>query len=128
MTNIQANSKGALSQQKKVCCDRKWEESEHSAETKKVYVAKKIFSRMSTPGIICRDKEAPVVTNETGKKQKFCHDKASSVTTRIIATSKRWLRQRKSFREKLMSQQGDVCRDTEGRRDTSWTNKQGRDM
>ena len=31
-------------------------------------------------------KEAPVSTHETGRKQKFCCDKGSSVTTQIIAT------------------------------------------
>ena len=81
-TNIQANSKETLSRQKTACRDRKWEESNNSAETKKVYVATKfLFSRMSTPERICRNKEAPVKTNETGKKKKFCHDKESSFTT-----------------------------------------------
>ena len=69
-----------------MCRDRKWEESDNSAETKKVYVATKFFNRMSTLGRICRDKEAHVGTNETGRKQKFCCDKASSVTTQIITT------------------------------------------
>ena len=55
-------------------------------ETKKVYVATRFFSRMSTPGRICRDKEAPVATNETGKRQKLCCDKGSFVTRQIIAT------------------------------------------
>ena len=39
------------------------------------------FSRMLTPGRICRDKKAPVVTNETGRKQKFCRDKVMYVAT-----------------------------------------------
>ena len=56
------------------------------AETKKLYVATRFFSRMSTPGIICRDKKAPVTTNETGIKQKLFHNKASSITTQIIVT------------------------------------------
>ena len=71
---------------KTVCRYRKWEESDNSAETKKVYVATRFFSRMSTPGRICCDKEAHVATNETGKKQKLCHYKGSSVTTQTIAT------------------------------------------
>ena len=87
MTNIQDNSKGALSRQKTVCRDRNWEEyDKKTAETKKVYVATRFFDRMSTPGRIYRDKEAPVATNETGRKHKFSRDKASSVTTQIIAT------------------------------------------
>ena len=70
-----------MSRQKTACHNRKWEESNNSAETKKVYVATWFFSRMSTPGRICRHKEAPVATNEIGRKQKFCRDKGSSVTT-----------------------------------------------
>ena len=66
---------------------------------------------MSTPGRICCDKEAPVVTNETGKKQKFSRDKGSSVTTLIIAIWKSLLR-KKSFRERPLSQQGNVCCNT----------------
>ena len=68
---------------------------------------------MSTPGRICCDKEAPVATNETGRKHKLCHDKGSSVTTLIIATWKSLLRQKKSCRERPLSQKGNVCRDTE---------------
>ena len=133
-----------MSRQKTVCRDRKWEESNNSVETKKVYVATRFFSRMSTPGRICRDKEALVAINETGKKQKFCHDKGSFVTTLIIATWKIWLRQKKSFRERPLSRQGNVCRDIERRsicRDKVMyvatlkeeetlvaTDKQGRDM
>ena len=56
------------------------------AEIKKVYVATRFFSKMSTLGRISCDKEALVATNETGRKQKLCHDKASSITTQIIAT------------------------------------------
>ena len=70
---------------------------------------------MSTPGRISHDKEAPIATNETSKKQNFCRDKGSSVTTLIIATWKSLLRQKKSFRERPLSRQGNVCRDTEGR-------------
>ena len=67
---------------------------------------------MSTPGRICRDKEAPVVTNETGRKQKFSRDKGSSITTLIIAIWKSLLRKNKSFRERRLSRQGNVCRNT----------------
>ena len=70
---------------------------------------------MSTQGRICRDREALIETNETGRKQKFCRDKGSSVTTQIIATWKRLLRHKKSFRERPLSRQGNVCRDTERR-------------
>ena len=112
--------------------DKKLEESNKSVETKKVYVATSFFSRMSTPGRICRNKEAPVVTNETGRKQKFCpdeeapvtkneigkkhkfyHDKGSSITTLIIETWKSLLRKEKKFKEKPLSRKGNVCRDTE---------------
>ena len=75
MTNIQANNKGALSRQKTVCRDRIWKESDNSAETKKVYVAIRFFSRMSILGRICHNKEAHVATNETRRKQKLCRDK-----------------------------------------------------
>ena len=68
---------------------------------------------MSTLGRICRDKEAPVATNETSRKQKLCHNKGSSVTTLIIATWKSLLRQKKSFRERPLSRQGNVCCETE---------------
>ena len=80
-TNIEANNKGALSRQKTVCRDKKWEESDNSTETKKVYVATRFFSRMPTLGRICRVKEAFVATNETCRRQKFYRDKASSVMT-----------------------------------------------
>ena len=99
---------------------------------------------MSTPGRIFRDKEAHVATNETLKKKNFCRDKGSSVTTLIIATWKNLLRQKKNFKERPLSQQGNVCRDTERRsiyRDKVMyvatlkeeetlvaTDKQGRDM
>ena len=66
---------------------------------------------MSTPGRICRDKEAPVATNETGIKHKFCREKASSITIMIIPIWKNLLRHKKSFKERALS----VCRDTERR-------------
>ena len=69
-----------------MCRDRKWEESDKSVETKKVYVAIRFFNGLSTQGRICSDKEAHVTTNETGRKLKFCCDNASFVTTQIIAT------------------------------------------
>ena len=51
------------------------------------------FSRMSTPGRICHDKEAPVKINETGKKQKLCRNRVMYVTTlkeeeTLVATNK----------------------------------------
>ena len=98
-----------------LCRDRKWEESNNSTETKKVYVATRFFNKMSTPGRICRDKEAPIVTNKIGRKHKFCHDKGSFVTTLIIATWKSLLRQKNSFRERPLSRQGNVCCDIERR-------------
>ena len=70
---------------------------------------------MPTPGKICLDKEAPVATNEIGKRHKICRDKGSSVMTLIIATWKILLRQKKSFRERPLLRQGNVCRDTEQR-------------
>ena len=36
---------------------------------------------MSTPGRICRDKEAPVKINKTGRKQKFYRDRVMYVAT-----------------------------------------------
>ena len=70
---------------------------------------------MSTLGRICRDKEAPVVTNEIGRKQNFYRGKGSSVTTLIIATWKSLLRQKTNFKERPLSRQGNVCRDIERR-------------
>ena len=70
---------------------------------------------MSTPGRICHDKEALIATNETGRKHKCYCDKGSSVTTLIIATWKSFLRQKKSFRERPLLRQGNVCHDTERR-------------
>ena len=70
---------------------------------------------MSTPGRIYRDKEAPITTNEKGRKQKLCRDKGPSVMTLIIETWKSLLRQKKRFRESPLSRQGNVCRDTERR-------------
>ena len=67
---------------------------------------------MSTLGRICHDKEALVATNEIGRKHKFSRDKGSSVTTLIIATWKSLLRKKKSFRERPLSRQGNVCHDT----------------
>ena len=102
------NSKGALSRQK-------WEEYNNLAETKKVNVATRFFSMMSTPGNTCHDKEALVAKNETGRRQKLCRDKGSSFTTLIIATWKSLLRPKKSFKEISLSRQGNVCRNTEQR-------------
>ena len=70
---------------------------------------------MSTPGRIRSDKEALVTTNETGKKQKFYGYKGSYITTLIIATWKSILRQKKLFKERPLSQQGNVCHNTERR-------------
>ena len=70
-------------QQKTACRDRKWGEYDKFAETKKIYVATRLFvNRMSTPRRTYRNKEAPVATNEPGRKQKFCREKVSSVMTR----------------------------------------------
>ena len=104
-----------LSQHKGVIIDRKWEESNKSIETKKVYVATRFFSKMLTLGRTFRDKEAPASTNETGRKQNFYRGKGSSVTTLIIAIWKRLLRQKKNFKERPLSRQGNVCRDIERR-------------
>ena len=113
--NIQPDRKRVMSRQKTACRYRKWEESNNSAETKKVYVTTRFFSRMSTLGKICYDKEAHVATNETGRRQKLCHDKGSSVTTLIIATWKSLLRQKNSFKERPLLGQGNVYRNTEQR-------------
>ena len=39
-----------------------------TAKTKKVYITTRFFSKMSTLERICCDKEAPVTTNETGRR------------------------------------------------------------
>ena len=67
------------------------------------------------PGRICCEKEAPVATNETGRKHKFCRNKGSYVTTLIIATWESLLRQKNRFKERSLLRQGNVCRDTERR-------------
>ena len=63
----------------------------------------------------CQHQEEFVATNETGRKHKYCHNKGSFVTTLIIATWKILLRQKKSFRERPLARQGNVCHDTERR-------------
>ena len=70
-----------MSRQKTACRDRTWEECNKSTETKKVNVATRFVSWMSTSGKTCRDIKALVETLETGRKQKFCH-KVSYVATR----------------------------------------------
>ena len=61
---------------------QKMEEYNKSVETKKVNVATRFVSWMSTPGRICHNIEAPAATKETRRKHKFCRDKVSSVATR----------------------------------------------
>ena len=60
----------------------KMEECNKSAKTKKVNVATRFISWMSTPGRICYNIEAHVTTKEAGRKHKLCSDKVSSVATR----------------------------------------------
>ena len=72
----------AMLQQKIACRDKTWEECNKSAEIKKVNIATRFVSWMSTPGSTCRDIKALVVTLETGRKQKFYRDKVSYVATR----------------------------------------------
>ena len=60
----------------------KREKYSKSDVTKKVYVATRFVSRRSTPGRVSRDKETPIATNETGRRQKQCHNKGYSVMTR----------------------------------------------
>ena len=73
----------------------------------------------------CQHQEEFVMTKnllsqQTSRKHKLYRDKGSSfttpsVTTLIIATWKSLLRQKKSFRERPLSRQGNVCHDTERR-------------
>ena len=58
------------------------EECNKSAETKKVNIATRFVSWMSTPGRICHNIEAPIATKEIGRKQKFCRDKKLKSNTR----------------------------------------------
>ena len=92
----------------------------------------------------CQHQEEFVATNEIDKKHKFYRDNGSFVMTLINTTCKSLLRQKKSFRERPLSRQGNVCHYTERRnicRDTVMyvatlkeeetlvvTNKQGYDM
>ena len=55
-----------MSRQKIACRDRTWEECNKFAETKKVNVATRFVSWMSTPGRTCRDIKSPIATLETG--------------------------------------------------------------
>ena len=75
----------AMSLQKTACRDRTWEGCNKSAETKKVNIATRFVSWMSTPGKTYRDIKAHVTTLETGRKQKFYRDKKlKSNTGRIL--------------------------------------------
>ena len=82
-----------MSQQKIACRDRTREECNKSDETKKVNVATKFVSWMSTPGRTCRDIKAPVATLETGRKRKSCRDTGNRKKAEIL------------------SRQGILCRD-----------------
>ena len=97
--------RGAMSRQKTACRDK-------SAGTKKVNVATRFVSWMSTLGKTCLNIKAPVATLETGRKQKFCCDKVSYVATLIIATWKSLLRQKEYAEEIPLSQQENLCCDT----------------
>ena len=72
----------AMLRQKIACHDRTCEECNKSSETKKVNVATRFVSWMSTPRRTCRYIKAHVATLETRRKQKFCHDEVSYVVTR----------------------------------------------
>ena len=72
----------AMLRKKIACHDRTCEECNKSSETKKVNVATRFVSWMSTPRRTCRYIKAHVATLETGRKQKFCHDEVSYVVTR----------------------------------------------
>ena len=74
--------RGAMSGQKTACSDKTWEGFNKPAKTKKVNVAKRFFSWMSTPGRTCRDIKASVTTLEIRRKHKFCCNKVSYVTIR----------------------------------------------
>ena len=121
----------ARSRQKIACRDRTWEEYNKSVETKKVDVATRFVSWMSTPRRTYRDIKGQVTTLETGRKQKFYRDKklksntkrilgqislcydiigriyvtteSSSVATMIIATWKSLLRQKEYEEERPLS-------------------------
>ena len=68
--------------QKIVCRERTGEECNKLDEIKKVNVATRFVSWMSTPRRTCCDIKAPVATLETGRKQKFCCDEVSYVAIR----------------------------------------------
>ena len=71
----------AMSQQKIVCHDRTWAECNKLAETKKINVATRFVSWMSTLRRTCRDIKALVATLET-KEKKNSVATISCVTTR----------------------------------------------
>ena len=72
----------ATLRQKITCHDITEEECNKSVETRKVNVVTRFFSWMLAPRRTCRDIKAPIMTQETGRKQKFCHDEVSYVATR----------------------------------------------
>ena len=61
----------AMSLQKIVCHDKTWEECNKSAETKKINVAIRLVSWMSTPGRTCRNIKAHVATLETKESRNY---------------------------------------------------------
>ena len=69
----------AMSRQKTVCRDRTWEECNKSTETKKINVATRLVSQMSTPGRTCRDIKAPVATLEKKESR-------NSIATRYLVS------------------------------------------
>ena len=72
-------SREAMSRQKIMCHDRTWEECNKSSETKKINVATRLVSWMSTPGRTYRDIKAPVATVETKESR-------NSVKTRYLVS------------------------------------------
>ena len=69
-----------------MCCDRKWEENNQSAETKKVYVVTK-FS------IGCQHKEEIAATKKLMSLQMKQEEGRNSVTTRYLLSPQEFKKQ-----------------------------------
>ena len=109
----------AMSQQKIVCHGRTWAECNKLAETKKINVATRFVSWMSTLRRTYRDIKAPVATLETKEKKILlrqgilCHDKKlKSNTGRILGQISLCCDILKNIRQNLCRDRIFSCRDT----------------
>ena len=98
---------------KKLCLDKRQRVTTENEKNLTIQLRQRKFMLRQGFSVGCQHQEKFITTNETGRRHKLCRDKGSSVTTLIIASWKILLRQKKSFRERPLSLQGNVCRETE---------------